>query len=377
MGKSFAPNYANIYLYYWEQEAFKTFKKSPLVWKRYIDDSFGIYTHGLVLLFEFLSHLKNLHHNINITFVYHYYFIPFLDITIFKHNDFQEHDFLSTRIFFKDTHTGHLIHKTSLHSSKFKKSIIRAEIFRIARKCSFKIDFDNAFSSLLVIYRSQGYSLRFLRNIKYDVLFSAGFYNSLSSYKLLLNFGFHQCGNSSCLVCSFALPSIYVFDNENNRFRILSFINCCSSNVIFSIYCSLCGPISVLFSSNNLYISILDLVNRLKNFSTDRLCHHFSLKNHSIHNFYFQGIQIVNSNLFPSDQIKNWILRLKTFSSPGINSSIFNPQIFRLVIPFCNKNTNTFRSVNNLCFNRFSINLRPSFSSYPNLKSSFCKSKFI
>ena len=46
MGKKFAPNYANIFMAKWEEEALKQARKQPLVYFRFLDDIFIIWTHS-------------------------------------------------------------------------------------------------------------------------------------------------------------------------------------------------------------------------------------------------------------------------------------------------------------------------------------------
>ena len=46
MGKVFAPNYANIFMADWEEKALSQCNKLPTIYLRYLDDIFGIWTHG-------------------------------------------------------------------------------------------------------------------------------------------------------------------------------------------------------------------------------------------------------------------------------------------------------------------------------------------
>ena len=46
MGKKHAPAFANIFMHYWEQQALSSTNYTPLFWKRYIDDIFGIWRHS-------------------------------------------------------------------------------------------------------------------------------------------------------------------------------------------------------------------------------------------------------------------------------------------------------------------------------------------
>ena len=88
-----------------------------------------------------------------------------------------------------------------------------------------KRDFDIAIPFLSKVLVCQGYKLRPLRSIKYNILFI-----------ILLKSYFFKCFSINCDLCSKALVSTYVFDNCNQHFRI--YIYCKSKRVIFSIFCT-------------------------------------------------------------------------------------------------------------------------------------------
>ena len=63
----FAPTYACIFMDKIESDVLKTQEAKPLVWYRYIDDVFFIWTHGEQNLNSFLEELNNYHLNIKFT----------------------------------------------------------------------------------------------------------------------------------------------------------------------------------------------------------------------------------------------------------------------------------------------------------------------
>ena len=372
MGKSFAPNYASIFLHFWETDFINKNSLKPSLWIRYIDDIFGVWVHGIDSFMEFIQRLNNFYECINITHVYSATNIDFLDVTIFKHSDFYLTRKFSTKIYFKETFTGHLIHSKSLHSKRFKISVIKAQFYRILRKCSFKVDFDNAINRLSKVLFSQGYNRRLIRNIKYEVLHTSGFYTFSK-----LSLGFFKC--NTCNFCCKCLPSEFAFDNNFQQFRILSYISCQSVNVIFSIYCSLCGPISVRFSKAPLFHSIDCILTTIRSKPLDPLSSHFCYSNHSINNLFFQGLQSFNkqnSGFYPSKEILRWIMRLNTFTYPGLDSDIFYPKTFRYIVPFSSSNSRHSFEIRNFLSKRFNVKISPSYSSFPNFKQLLCRSKF-
>ena len=66
MGSSFAPNYANIFMDRVEQQILTTAPENnkPLIWKRYIDDIYVIWTKGEEALCAFHDHMNSLYDTI-------------------------------------------------------------------------------------------------------------------------------------------------------------------------------------------------------------------------------------------------------------------------------------------------------------------------
>ena len=291
-----------------------------------------------------------------------------MDINIFKDNNFEHSHKLSTSIYFKETFTGHLIHSKSLHPKHLKLSVIKSQFSRVLRKCTHKTDFDKAIQFLSSILITQGYKHRTLRNIKYEVLFNSGYY-----FTRELSFGFYKCNN--CNVCKFALETSFVYDNNFHMYRIFSFINCNSQNTIFSIYCTICGPVSVLFSKGHLFLTIRNLVNIIHTVPSHPLSLHFYRPNHSINNFRFQGIQSVSNIFSLQDKLLKWIIKLNTFINPGVDQTFtFNPS-YRLVLPFAHSNQRYFSVLRSHLKKKFNVHIQASYSSFPNFKNILCKSK--
>ena len=67
IGTKFAPPYACIFMDQVETDFLQTQKFQPLVWFRYIDDIFFIWTHGEENLREFLEEFNKFHPNIKFT----------------------------------------------------------------------------------------------------------------------------------------------------------------------------------------------------------------------------------------------------------------------------------------------------------------------
>ena len=60
-GTKLAPSYANLFMSKFEQDHVYTYQLQPILWKRFIDDIFLIWTHGMDSLEEFILHLNTVH----------------------------------------------------------------------------------------------------------------------------------------------------------------------------------------------------------------------------------------------------------------------------------------------------------------------------
>ena len=61
MGTRMAPSYANLFMGRFEQHAIANALHKPLIWWRFIDDIFLIWTEGEEHLKHFISHLSSIH----------------------------------------------------------------------------------------------------------------------------------------------------------------------------------------------------------------------------------------------------------------------------------------------------------------------------
>ena len=64
MGTKMAPSYANLFMGVLEKQMLSSYKHKPLVYFRYIDDIFMIWTDGEDSLNDFLTHCNNQNKNI-------------------------------------------------------------------------------------------------------------------------------------------------------------------------------------------------------------------------------------------------------------------------------------------------------------------------
>lgn len=112
MGSSLSPPIANLFMTKFEKDALENYSLKPKLWKRYVDDTFVIWPHGLNELNKFLSYLNGLHEDIKFTMeIENNSKIPFLDVLVLK----KDNGDLGHTVYRKATHTDRYLHASSNH----------------------------------------------------------------------------------------------------------------------------------------------------------------------------------------------------------------------------------------------------------------------
>ena len=159
IGTKFAPTYACIFMDKIESDFLKTQKAKPLVWYRYIDDVFFIWTHGEQKLNSFLEELNNYHLNIKFTHESSKGNISFLDLSV----SLSENK-LYTDLYIKPTDRHQYLHYSSSHPDHTKKSIIYSQTLRLSRLCSKEINFIQHRKEMKSWFLKRGYPVALIQN---------------------------------------------------------------------------------------------------------------------------------------------------------------------------------------------------------------------
>ena len=122
IGTKFAPPYACIYMDEVEQKFLETQDKKPLIWLRYIDDIFFIWTHGEQQLETFLNDLNSFSPNLNFASEKKKKSIPLLNLKVKLVNGK-----LETDLHIKSTDRHHYLHYMSSHPEHTKRSIVYSQ----------------------------------------------------------------------------------------------------------------------------------------------------------------------------------------------------------------------------------------------------------
>ena len=131
MGTRMAPSYANLFMEKLEQKFLQTQNKLPLVWWRYIDDAFAIWTHGVPCLNVFLRELNNYHTTNKFTADWLAHEVTLLLDTRVYIKDGR----VQTDLHIKPTNKRQYLPTKSCHPKHYKTAIPYNQALRIKRIC--------------------------------------------------------------------------------------------------------------------------------------------------------------------------------------------------------------------------------------------------
>ena len=123
MGTKMAVVFANIFMAEVETEILNQSAFKPLVWKRYIDDTFSIWNIHKHQVMQFIEIANKHHQTIKFTAEISYTKITFLDTNVFKGERFAEKSILDIETHFKPTETFQYTHFSSCHPLGVKKRL--------------------------------------------------------------------------------------------------------------------------------------------------------------------------------------------------------------------------------------------------------------
>ncbi|CAN7997262.1 unnamed protein product, partial [Ixodes hexagonus] len=152
MGTKIGPNYANIFMGQLESNFLSDCPLKPLLYKRYIDDIFLIWSHGEAELINFISSFNKVHPNIKFSHSYSTQCAHFLDVTVEIHKNR-----LEAKLYRKPTDRQQYLHFNSSHPRHCKTSIPYSQAHRFKRLCSNSDDFHSNTRSLRNVLAKQKY----------------------------------------------------------------------------------------------------------------------------------------------------------------------------------------------------------------------------
>ena len=200
MGKIFAPSYANLFMAWVEERFFNHIGFRPPFYVRFLDDIFFIWTDGLSLLRLFTTEFDQTHPSVKLEWKFSQTSMIFLDLLVFKDFSLPFPQTLCSKVHFKTTNTHRLLHKHSFHPVHTFRGIIKAQLSRFHRLCTYQADFRTAYLTLFKALRAMRYSRRFLGYCLKDFYTSTNKPASDSGNKILipLVYTYHQQSEVIC-----------------------------------------------------------------------------------------------------------------------------------------------------------------------------------
>jgi hypothetical protein len=157
IGTKVAPGFANNYVAWFERLFVYLYHNQPLIWLRFIDDIFLVWTHGEAELLEFVAFLNSRVESMNFTLNYSDMSVEFLDTKVKK-----EGTKLVTDLFCKPTDSHSYLRYDSAHPQRCKDSIPYSQFLRVKRICSSITDFEQHILTLSLHFLRRGYPMKLL-----------------------------------------------------------------------------------------------------------------------------------------------------------------------------------------------------------------------
>ena len=275
MGKKYAPNYANIFMANFEQEVLSKAELKPTVYLRYLDDIFMIWEHSRQELDSFLELFNSQDSSIKLKAEISNESVDFLDVTVFKGNQFKHHNILDTKVYFKPTDTHQLLDRHSFHPSHTFDGIIKSQLLRFYRICTNIDDFHDATSKLFKALREQRhYSARHLRKIKSVFLRS---YIPIGDHHEPLGASM-KCNRKRCECCLRIKETSYFSDRPHlyDDFPIQGRLDCQSKNIIYIIECLKCHDLYIGETERTLAARLQGHISDINTFKDKPVAEHFN-----------------------------------------------------------------------------------------------------
>jgi sugar-specific transcriptional regulator TrmB len=159
MGNPLAPIIADLWMQKMEEKLNRFSTNKPMIWLRYVDDVFCLFTISKTKIEAFHSRINKWHKNLNFTLEFEENnSIAFLDVLVTR-----EENQLITSLYRKPTHTGLYMLWDSCQNRRYKLGLIRTLVIRIYRICSTETATKKEINTLRSTLADNGYPLHIIR----------------------------------------------------------------------------------------------------------------------------------------------------------------------------------------------------------------------
>ncbi|XP_052236160.1 uncharacterized protein LOC127847949 [Dreissena polymorpha] len=157
IGSHLGMNYASTYMGAWETELFSKSNKHPIAYFRFVDDVWGLWTHGLGALKTFHAVANEIHPRIQLELRYSTEQLEFLDtMTSIRKGR------LVSDLYTKPTDRHLYLHMDSSHTESTKKAIPYGLGMRLKRICLEETDYKIHRDEIKEQLQKRGYNGRFV-----------------------------------------------------------------------------------------------------------------------------------------------------------------------------------------------------------------------
>jgi hypothetical protein len=384
MGSKAGCGYACLFVGHFEERVLSSYTGAiPRLFKRYIDDVFGIMCGPREELDEFINFVANFSPSLKFTWQISTQTVNFLDLQISITNNN-----ISTTVHYKDTDSHNYLLYSSNHPPACKDSIPFAQFKRLRRICTEDSDFETQTKTMSSFFESRHYpsetttsALRHAKAIdRLDAIQPSSQLDSdndriplvitfhpsnahvknlilknyktlsqhpstrdifthtpLTSYRRAKNLsdtlvrakdpqleapGTSPCKRPRCKTCPFVLHTEAITNHAGVKHFITSSFTCTSKHLIYAIVCMRCGALYIGETKTPLSVRFSDHCRSVKNNVTNKpVAVHFNSTNHTISDMKVTAILSTSGS---SDSERHraeqlLIAKLSTLKPHGIN----------------------------------------------------------
>lgn len=358
IGSHLGMNYASTYMGAWESELFQRSAELPLAYFRFVDDIWGIWTHGEDALHKFHEQANGIHPRIQLELRYSKDRIEFLDTL----TSIQE-GVLKTDLYTKPTDKHLYLHKESSHPESTKKAIPYGLGVRVKRICTEDSDYQRHRHSIKSHLQQRGYAEKFVemelkkvdRKEREDLLQLSSCKTGSKRVPLTITFSralpnighilrrhmpllhtsdrmkkafqeppivafrrdcnlqdilVHKkhnrqffrkenicapCDAERCALCPYMIKASTFQDPVGNTYKVRNNITCKSTNVVYAVFCRKCDAyVYVGETGDTLYQRHLLNLSRMRTRYSDPVADHFNSNGHDASDFRVMGLEKLN-----------------------------------------------------------------------------------
>ena len=167
MGSRLGPNYACLFMGHFEEQIFDQYtRRTPDLYKRYIDDIAGAFSGSREEIEDFATFVNGFQPSLKFTWSISDEQLPFLDLVLKPTTDR-----LVTSIHYKPTDTHSYLNYASSHPTRCKEAIPYSQFLRLRRICSDETDFEEKSQEMAVLFfRHRGYPKRIISQARDRVM---------------------------------------------------------------------------------------------------------------------------------------------------------------------------------------------------------------